>query len=66
MKINKTNDSYKSSEKKIMNNFSFFTVLLRQAFYLPILLIFGVEILKLITYFNYQFINRVTIGFFYF
>ncbi len=66
MKINKKNGSYKSSEKKIINNFSFFTVLLRQAFYLPILLIFGVEILRFITYFNYQFINRVTIGFFLF
>lgn len=54
MKINKIKNSFERSKKKNIGNFSFLLILLNQAFYLPILLIFGVEILKIIDYNNFN------------
>ena len=51
MKINETNESYENSEKKNISKFSFLLILLNQAFYLPILLVYGIEVIRFDIYF---------------
>ncbi len=46
----KKNELFEDSEKKIVKNFSFLLILLNQAFFLPILLIYGIEAFRTSAY----------------
>lgn len=46
MKIHETKKSFEKSKKKFIGKFSFLVILLNYAFFLPILLIFGIDLQK--------------------